>query len=351
MFNPATVITALFTRVGWKQPTLSGYDILTGANLVSKSGLFFSDYHKVVTVRNIKDTLEDEAISDADFNEYLEQMQKSAINRVLEGVFNKDVVIEQIQTFSRGWERNLKPLENTGQLVGRRYKVANDVSYITKVNSMALLFDGDVTFKMYCFHTAKGKIWEKEVTAVGNEETVIDLEDLFLAISASNYKAGEFLIGYFQDDLGSVRAINTYACELAAAALFYHTGFRAQPAGIGYDKQTVVEDNLDYGINFMLTSSRDFTEVIVRNASVFDEAVGLQMACNVIEQIMYSTRSNIVERITKELSAAMANDLNMAMPNGEMPYTAGLKNRLEREVKRLNKNFLPKDSIQIITST
>ena len=351
MFRPDLVISSLFTRVGWQQPTQGEYAVLTGDNLVSLSGRYFSDFHKAVTVKNIKETCEDPDISDTDFNTFLERLQKSAITRVLQGIFNQDVIIEQLQLFSRDYERQLRTIESEDKFVYQRIKVANDSSYAVRINSLSLLFDGVATFKMYCFHTAKGKIWEKEVTTVANQEVVVNITDLILSISEVTYKGGEFLIGYFQPDLGSVKAINYWSAQRKSSSIFGHCGGNAEITGAAsYDSQTVVETNQDYGINIELTSIRDFTQVICRNASAFDEAVGLQVACDVVELIINSGRSNQTERIQKEQLQVLYTDLNQDMPVDGAPYSAGLKNRLKRELQRLNKNFFPKDQITTVQS-
>ena len=347
MFNSSIVISALFGRVGWKQPTQTDYAILSAPNTYSKSGLFFSDYHKILTIKNIKDTLEDVDITDADFNTYLEDLQKASINRVLNGVFNKQIVIEQSQLFIREHELDFMEYANTSKFVGIRINVAEDSTYSVKLNYLSLLFNGNVTFKIYCFHTASGKLWEQQINVTANKEAIVTI-DKTLSISTTTNKGGEFLIGYFQDDLGSVKAINYTDSFDNDASLFGVCGFEAVKTGAAtYDTKTVLTNNINYGINAELTGQRDFTNVIASNAAQFDEAVGLQMACDVIEQIIFSTRSNSTERITKEQSAQLYNDLNLDTPNDEMPYSAGLKNRLKREIQRLNKNFFPKDNLVI----
>lgn len=348
MFRSTLAIDSLFTRVGWQQPTSSEYAILTGNNLVSLSGNYFTDYHKAVTVKNIKETQEDESISDADFNSMLERMQKGAINRVLNGIFNKDIVIEDTQLYIRENLRYTKEVENTGLFVGIHLDVAPNPSYAVSINNLSLLFNGVSTFNMYCYHSAKGKIWTKSVTTLDGVETVVNVDDLILSISEATYKGGEFYLGYFQDDLGSVKAIDYTDADMVKGIVFCAEGFNADKTGVEtYDVQTLVETNLNYGINLELSSHRDFTGIIKRNSSAFDEAIGLQMAIDCLEIIVNSTRSNATERMTKEQVIQIYNDINLKDGVENMPYTGGLRQRLHREVSRLSQNFLPKPTIQI----
>lgn len=348
MFRPDIVKTALLTRVGWKQPTTSGYDVLTGDNLVSLSGLYFSDFHKALTIKNIKDTQEDESISDVDFNTYLLDCQKSAIVRVLNGVFNKDSIIDQFQFYSRWDGRNFETREKESKFVGFRINLVDDYGYALRINSLSLLFDSAVTFNIYCYHSAKGLIYTKSVTTVANTETIVNLTDLILSISELTYKQGEFYIGYFEDDLSTAKAIEYTSPDYEEAHIFHYSGVEIEPTGAtSFDKETTVYTFDNYGINLEVTEVKDYTSVICRNANLFDEAVGLQMAVDLIEQIISSTRSNGTERITKDQLASLYNDLNLDMPTDERPYSAGLKNRLKRELQRLNRNFFPKKGIMI----
>lgn len=351
MYRSSEVILGLFTRVGWQQPTQTEYAILTGDNLVSLSGRYFGDFHSLLTIKNIKETIEDKDISSANFNAWLIQKQKSSINRVLQGVFNQDQIIEQLQLFSREFNVVKTAIVNKSKFVGHKIELANDSSYSVVLNSMSLTFDSVATFNIYCIHVSKGVIWTKSVTTVAGVETIVNVTDLVLSISNSTYKQGEFIIGYFQDDLGSAKALNYDNCEYSEASIFSAEGCEADilsPTTI--DTTKVFETYLNYGINLEFTSVRDFTSAIVRNPSQFDEAVGLQMAVDLIEQIIFSTRSNATERLQKDQSQAVYTDLNQDMPVDGAPYSAGLKNRLKRELQRLHKNYFPKEPIKIVQS-
>lgn len=349
MFRPDLVSSALFTRVGWQQPAQGDYAILTGDNLVSLSGLYFTDYHKAVTIKNIKETFEDADISDVDFNSALERMQKAAINRVLQGVFNRDYVIEQLQLYSRDEMKETESVTNAGKFVGIRIKVAQDTSYAVRINALSLLFTEAKIFNMYCFHSVKGLIWTKSVTVVANEETVVNVTDLIVSHSEPTYKGGEFYIGYFQDDLGTCQALEYEQVQYKQAMIFSHYGVEFQGlTSVTFDSETLTETAENYGINLEMTSLRDFTQVICRNPYVFDEAVGLQMAIDCVELMINTTRSNMTERLTKDQLSQLYNDLNLATGSDQMPYTAGLKTRLTRELQRLNRNFFPPSKIEIV---
>ena len=79
MIRSDKIQTALFGGVGFRQPTLAGYNIVDATNIASSSGLFFGDSSELVTIKNIKDCQEDLSISNENFNLLLANMQKSVI--------------------------------------------------------------------------------------------------------------------------------------------------------------------------------------------------------------------------------------------------------------------------------
>ena len=74
--------------VGWEQPTRSGSPTITTANLANSSGLTFQGGHGLCTIENIKSTIDDEAITDANLNTYLSALSSRALNDVCNAVFN-----------------------------------------------------------------------------------------------------------------------------------------------------------------------------------------------------------------------------------------------------------------------
>ena len=58
MIRSDKIKSQLFGEVGFRQSTLTGYDIVDASNQVSRSGLFFQDASRLVTIKNIKETQE-----------------------------------------------------------------------------------------------------------------------------------------------------------------------------------------------------------------------------------------------------------------------------------------------------
>ena len=97
------------------------------------------------------------------------------------------------------------------------------------------------------------------------------------------------------------------------------------------------------GANIEQSAAHDIIDNTAKTKpELFDEAIGLQMACSVIELMQHSARSNYTERIGKESSALLFRELNGAYTDNGVPVSTGLKNRLSRELTRLKKILFPK---------
>ena len=336
-FNLTKVLAALVSRLGWRDSA-----ILDTANATANSGRYFNDFHALVTVKNVRDNIEDKDLTDETFNTFLTKLQKSIIMRCLNSVFREPEYIEQAILFERDGRQQTQLIPNTGQVVGWTFEILEDFGMTTKVENVILAFNEDVTFHLFCYLDGqKTPIWSKSVSAVANKRTIVEIDNLFL--SYGEQKHNKFFICYFQDDLGTAKAIQDSSIEFEDTNCFEAEPFIALATNDEeLDQTTYSETTVPYGLNFEVSVFRDHTQQILRKANLFDEAVGLQMAVNVIELISLSTRSNKTERITKEAADKLFNELNQAFPTQDFPFFPGLKSQLSKEVKRLNDAFFKK---------
>lgn len=339
MYDVQRVINALFGRVGWKQPTQPEYAILTEPNTLSKSGRYFTDAHNAVSVQNIKENQDDPNISDPDFNLMLEQMQKTAILRVLSDIFNLTAVVDCLQVFDReSDEANDEFIENTGKFVGVKVTLGRAPDYAVALSSVVLYFDSDVEFELKCFIENKATpIWTKTVKATANEATIVDVSDLVLSYMSGVARTTAFYIGYFQNDIGEAKAHNEEMEALNAGFIW-----KAEFVKTGISNGNIIlpiEDFTDdtYGLNLQFTTYRDYTNIIVPQPQIFDNAVSLQFACNVLELILSGSRSNKTQRISSEQLGDMFVALNQEMPTDQSPVGPGLKVRYRTEIEKLQK--------------
>jgi hypothetical protein len=352
-FNYSQVISALFGRVGWRQPSISGSPVLSSVNTTSKGGRIFQDFHTLITIANLKAVMEEVAANDSSLNNYLEAIQRGIILQCVNGVFNEPEYLSQKLLFNRSWAVNDQLVTNSGYFVGVQFRVPPTPDIAVQIDSVALYFDSAVTFNLYVFNDAvKAPLAVIEVTTVANSQTMVNLSDIILNYIGGANLGGTFYIGYFQDDLAGAKAYWEQGCEYARDSYGW-TFVEAdrKPAEYDFNRQNVRRNNVNYGLNLHVSTFRDHTWQIVKKAALFDNVIGLQMAAQVIEKIIYSTRSNSTERILKEAAAQIRAEmeLNGVAPISDSPHTTGLKKQITQELTRLKESFFPRPKAQSVS--
>ena len=343
-FDITQVQSALLTRIGWQQPTVSGSMTISVDNRQSDSGRYFQQFHPMLTPANLLAAQEDEVITSNNFNTFLSDLKKGCINSVLNAVYNRPQIIESTLIFDR-LRRNDIPTQKAGMFCGYRLWIAPG-PYAVQVSQVSFLFSGDASFNLYLFHDAvKLPIYTLAVNVTGNSETIVTLPNWVLKYidSTNKNQGGVFFLGYFQDDLpAQVVALDEFVSLWNTSYTFGYTAFEATRSapnpnadftriGVPYTYKT-------YGMNLELQGYRDYTNWIMKNASLFDEAIGLAMAVVALGYMSYSTRSNFVARATKEMAQNIYNEINGSGSYVTTPYIAGLKKQIEREISRIQDN-------------
>jgi hypothetical protein len=332
MFRTEPVLQALTGRIGWKQYSFPL--MLDAINASSAGGRYFQDFHKAVTLQNIYDTMELENADDAQFNEYLSDLQRSAILRTLSAVFTSDDILEQTPLYRTLWNEKLKSRATTADFAGYVINPAPDASKCVRLKSLTLLFDGDGAFDVFICRGDGALVNQIPVTVESGKKKVLHLDELLPRMSDDDRDA-RYYVGYRPAD--APEPLESDCPQWSKTYLFGYI-----PIESDADFAAPVETWRTYGLNLELASYSDFTDPIIRSAYLFDQAVGMQMAADIIEQTLNSTRSNKTERLTKEMQNALYNELNSAYTGPEFPYSTGLKNQIVKEIKKLHVNFFPK---------
>lgn len=353
-FNYTAVINALFGRIGWRSSTLDDQPVLNSNNQINKSGRCFNDVHALVTIPNIKAVIDNPACSDSQFNAELEALQRSVIMRCLTAVFSEKEYVDQTLLYERG-QGNGTTVTNTGLFCGYDINVTKSFNKSVQVDSVVLTFDSDITFDVYLFKEGKkAPIWQQEVTAVANEQTVVNLNDLVLNYINADTKGCRFFLGYFQDDIGSAKAVKEPVYCWNKTLLFYAEPFTSAkiPGQTDFDRNVIAGSGSPYGINLQVSSFNDWTSIVVNKPGLFDEMIALTMAYTIIEKVVYATTSNGTERILKQAitQAGAIQDLTGSAPVSDgPPAVTGLNKRIEREVKRVKESIFREPKSQVVS--
>jgi hypothetical protein len=345
-YNLSRVLSALFGRIGWKQPSITGSPVIDSVNLISKSGRKFNDgsFHPLVTISNIKSCMEEAGAADASINSYLTTLQNSIIMRCLNAVFDGREIVEEVKVFER-YGQNDQLIANSGLFSYMEIDVAKANDVIAQIDNALLYFDSNVSFNLYLFKDGQvNPLATVAVNAIANTITPVVLDNMML-------EPGKYFFGYFQADLGSAKAIlELVECWPKSCYFGAIPATSKATGGLLFDRNQRSHGYNTNGLNLEISSFKDHTRQIERKPNVFDELIGLCMSHAIIEQVIYCVRSNSTERIIKEQldKIGIMLDLNGAAPISESPKVTGLRQRIDRETKKVKELFYPKRKSQIV---
>jgi hypothetical protein len=305
--------------------------------------MVYQDFSSLVTVQNVWKVQEDAAISEADFNTFLTNLTNAAFVKVLNAVFQDQDYLENrvLYPFENVWTNTL---DNDTSFVGYEIKPANRRDLIIALNNVFTSFTASDTVKLLLFHSSKNALIDSK------EITVEELTDTDTALSwdLSNftYSGGKFYVGYLRSGL-TAKAV-TREWDSANVKSCYNM-FRIEPIQVsGWDAETLFDvDDVDYtsdtyGLNFDITSWKDYTNIILRNKAKFVNCLGLQVAADVLDLILKSTASDGIERSLKS-SAFTALE---GFINEDLPRTVGITAKLKDEIARIKKTFVEVSQIR-----
>jgi hypothetical protein len=346
-YDVTAVYAALENRIGFRQPDGAGAPVLTGAVTTTNSGRYFQDFHSLLTVENIRTTMELAAASDAQLITHLQNIRKAAIMRALNGVFTGKQVIDQVRLYSR-YGRNDEQVANTGLFVGYEINVAEKPDAAIQIDSLYVYLDSAITFNIYLFKDGDlAPIMTQAATSVANKITEIAISSEMII------GKGKYYLGYFQNDLGIAKAYREEVDCWARTRMFGYEAISAASTGA----TTFNRNELSYlgepiGLNAEFSSFVDHTLQIRHKAAIFDELIGLTLTYSVIEQIVYSARSHGRERILKEQIDQLGIQLELtgSVPVSESPQIMGLKQRIERETGTVRDSFYKKPKAIVVNA-
>jgi hypothetical protein len=337
-FDEARVLPALAIRMGWLQPTDSNYPVLSTANKASASGRYYNDdsFHAACTIQNLYDCQPDSGISAEEFNAYLQQLQKGVLLGMLNAIFGEARMIETGMVYGKCSNEAYRYIGGN-RFCGIAMTIA-DGNHAVMLNEATLMMNEDVDFTLYLYHELKGKLKEWEVSAKANELTTVALNEAITSMGGS----GKWFLGYYQDALGTAKAID-YSTERNVYRVMQTEGMEAAKTGAAtFDLSNYTSTETMYGLNLRASAYRDMTAAIINNAHLLDELGGLSMAAKVIDIVLNSTRSNRNQRIVSEQQKQyLASELNR-VAGAQSAYSPGLKARIAQEVERVSNSFFPK---------
>lgn len=345
MIRPDRIKAAMFGGVGWRQTTLTNYPVIDSDNLENRSGIVFQDATSFVTIQNVYDCQEDSNLSDEDFNTYIEDLQNAVIFEACQKIQSNEsdfIQSANIYPYEKLFKNTFEP---SGKFAAFQIVNTKQINVLSKINWVELCFDSVATFNIYLYNSnlPKSPIKTQAVTTVANESVIVSLENWELADSET-YKGGTFYWGYFEDDLGGAKALKkdyelsdyqvSTACNYISPVLIDHSGNTL-------DLESVIEKSDTYGLNFCIDTYNDYTELFIRNKTMFYQLIQYQMAEKVFNIISATVRSNNIER----LNEANVNRFAFEIYGDREKGIVGINGKLKRAVEDLKKMFFRKPLI------
>jgi hypothetical protein len=335
--------TGLYTRVGLREPSRTDYaGILDATAKTTKSGKYYDDFHPLANFVNIKDCQDDKDISNANLNTLIATWQKGAIEDALSRVFTSERDLLQTDLQFKNENKFEDKITNSGKFVGFEFSTPDDIVNI--LNSVILQFDGAVNFSLYLFHSSKkAAIQTFEATTIADDFYKLSL-DKSLFSKSSTYGAGKFYIGYFQNDLGAVKAYDRIWNNSGSQTRFNclrPRSFSATPNGLNmFDLDTIQYGSESWGMNLDISSYRDYTNLILNNQGLFDSVQGYAFSIRILELIKTTARMNTTTR-------SLADMANYDLSDQSEPTSIGLYTKMKIEVSRVRKSLF-NDSMIIV---
>lgn len=97
--------------------------------------------------------------------------------------------------------------------------------------------------------------------------------------------------------------------------------------------------------NIKYENSTDYTDMIISNAVLFDDAIGFKVAMSVLELLVATKRSNLAERNVKLAVPALKLEINGFKNENGILVATGIRQELANAVKIATNKLFPKEII------
>ena len=327
------ILTSLSGVVGWRQSTTTGATVVDAANLASSSGLFVQGANNLVSVKNIVACHEDKAMSAEEINNVLRDILKDGISNVLNNVFTSHDVFKSGQLYRHEMDF-LHPVElNRTGFAGFEINTSKRSDISTIINKLILSFSGSGSIKILLLNAGTKTLINSKtvtITANGNDESIVDWVLGKIIEPDSTY-----YIGYLLNN-SVVAGYNREYDEADEKTKFNECGFR--PIWVnGWTSETLFDvNNIEYvteawGLNFDISTVRDYSQLILSNKNRFAKAIQLATAIEAISFMNSTSRVNPEERVVMNVLGKKT--------VVDSPAIYNLYSSLEKEIKSLRDLF------------
>lgn len=365
MYDISKIQNCFKTIIGWKNSPDTDITQITDADLLtSDSGRYYGEFHPLLTT----DTITQAISESADLEVYLRQKTDSAIVKLINKLANKKKEMQSTKTLLNssimfdGIARFNNTIVNESKFVGFRIKLKRSYGVKVTIDKLGLQFSNTQTgLPIYLFHTSQvdpiQTVTATTVKAKSLEWLVLD-SPIDLSYYNDLYDAGgEFYLGYYQDDILGQALKKDFdwtrfcgSCKGTNAAKIWNTRMdfmQVRPIYVASGNftpfemfdyhDTVFTDSNNYGLNFATSIKCDLSSYFCENKTLFTEAIGMQVAVDILNDIKHSDRSNRIVEVNRNM---IIRDLE----GDKETFEHGMTSRLMKEIDSLDFDFSMIDS-------
>jgi len=343
MFNRTKINTGLVGLVGYAKPSNPDFNVVNETNQASRSGRYFTD-NAYCKIEYIKDCQDYKNATRTQINELLTGIQKNAIINVVDQVFDNDDLLERDLLFPYAQNKQDNEILPNG-FIGYRIRKKANIAF--EVKRIFFEFTNTGTITVYLFSSnQKDALYAQEFTISTTGFQSLSPTSSWIVDNTTNYD-GEYYLGYVKGNLISYKRnyenadLMAYFDNLCIERINVpdHTGSEL------FDLQDIEGLGENTGINPDVIVFEDYTDIILRSENLISGAIQKAGQIEIIKMIMASFRSNYNQRVTNEIR----NNMLFSIEGNPELKIYGLKNELEREVKKLRDAFKQKKEIKLIT--
>ena len=349
MFNIQKVTDKLLGLVGFRQPLNPDYAILDADNLASRTGLYVND-NEFAKVEFLHDSQDYAQITDADFNEYLNNKQKESIVNVCNAVFDESDFIDR-GLFYKYAQNKVSTETLPDGFIYYRLRLSEDKNIAINFKRVLLDFDGTGDITLYLFNTASKHPLKTKIITITTDHQEVQL-DWIIDNTDGIYK-GEYFIGYFTQGLTVRPFTRDYRESIILSSFTYLDIFTCLAPNHStptlFDLLIEEYTSVTTGLNFDITVFEDYTDLIINNDFLFSRAILLDLQINCLSTILASSRSNHNERMGNVTLARILSEIEGQSGQGVMkieglrPNLVRRINEISKEIERIEEGYNGKD--------
>lgn len=255
-----------------------------------------------------------------ELSDYLLQLDYKSTDLTLDSLINLKKIKGQVKSIFNnahlysGRDVYSTTEANTGKFVGLKLTFKDHRGLVTILHRFGHQFDGALNdVNLYLYHTSQqaaiATFTFSHTTAKTSQWT--SLSNQILRYVSDNYDVGgSYYLGYYQDDLGSVKAVkkdviwNVYkpCCDNKRDYRQYSkfidvvgVSFQADAlngTGLPDIEKEIVDYFSNYGLNLEFTTKCDLSPFIIQQEELIAEVKSLNMAFLVMQDMAYNTRGS-----------------------------------------------------------